>query len=128
MSSVKVPSKMRKCADSDHLAHTQSIILAFSLYSYGLKYPMILLADSEGPDQSVWMRRLTWDFVIRICPETRFGRRDPLIKYTLMDLCSLCSFEPWLSISYKIACIASEDSDQSASAQSESSLMFSMDS
>ena len=29
----------------------QSIIQAFALHSYILLYPMILLADSEGPDQ-----------------------------------------------------------------------------
>ena len=41
-----------KCADSDHPAHAQSIIRAFVLNSYNLRYPMILLADSEGPDQT----------------------------------------------------------------------------
>ena len=32
---------------------------------------MILLADSEGPDQTVWMRRLIWAFVVRICPKAQ---------------------------------------------------------
>ena len=33
---------------------------------------MILLADSEGPDQTAWMRRLIWAFTVRICSKTRF--------------------------------------------------------
>ena len=41
-----------KCADSDPPAHAQSIIRAFAFHSYILWYPMILLADSEGPDQT----------------------------------------------------------------------------
>ena len=39
-------------AQSDHPAHAQSIIRAFAFHSYIHKYPMILLADSEGPAQS----------------------------------------------------------------------------
>ena len=34
---------------------------------------MILLADSEGPDQPARMRGLIWDFAVRICPKTRFS-------------------------------------------------------
>ena len=33
---------------------------------------MIQLADSEGTDQTAWMRRLIWAFAIRIYPKTRF--------------------------------------------------------
>ena len=33
---------------------------------------MILLADSEGPDQTARMRSLIWAFAVRICPNTRF--------------------------------------------------------
>ena len=50
---------IRKCAigaHSDHPAHAQNIILAFALHSYILTYPTFLLADSEGPDQTAWMR------------------------------------------------------------------------
>ena len=28
---------------------------------------MILYADNEGPDQTVWMHRLDWAFVVHIC-------------------------------------------------------------
>ena len=36
---------------------------------------MILLADSEGSDQTVWICRLIWAFAVGICPKTcfRFG-------------------------------------------------------
>ena len=36
---------------------------------------MILLADShgEGPDQTARMRRLIWDFAVRLCPKMRFS-------------------------------------------------------
>ena len=37
-----------------------------------LQYPMSIVADSECPDQTARMRRLIWDFAIRICPKTRF--------------------------------------------------------
>ena len=33
---------------------------------------MILLADSEGPDQTARKRRLIWAFAVRINPKTRF--------------------------------------------------------
>ena len=33
---------------------------------------MILLANSEGPEQTAWMRRLIWAFAVCICPKTRF--------------------------------------------------------
>ena len=32
---------------------------------------MILLADSNGPDQTARMRRLIWAFALRIYPKTR---------------------------------------------------------
>ena len=38
---------------------------------------MILLADSEGPDWTAWIRRLIWAFAIRICPKTRFRMARP---------------------------------------------------
>ena len=34
------------------LAHAQNIIRVFALNTYILYYPMTLLADSEGPDQT----------------------------------------------------------------------------
>ena len=33
---------------------------------------MILLEDSECPDQTAPMRRLTWTFAVRLCPKTHF--------------------------------------------------------
>ena len=33
---------------------------------------MILLVDSEGPDQTARMRRLIWAFTVRICPTITF--------------------------------------------------------
>ena len=73
------PRKAKKClwtcleyADSDHPAQAQSIIRAFTLHPYIVLYPMVLLADSEGPDQIAQMRRLIWAFAVRICPRTRF--------------------------------------------------------
>ena len=39
---------------------------------------MVLLADSEGPDQIAWMRRLIWAFAIRICSKTRFRMVRPI--------------------------------------------------
>ena len=38
---------------------------------------MILLADSEGPDQTARMRRLLWAFAVRICPRTQFRKPRP---------------------------------------------------
>ena len=45
---------------------------------------MILLADSEGPDQTARMRRLIWAFAVRICPETRFRMARPIYSIRLM--------------------------------------------
>ena len=36
---------------------------------------MILLADSEGPDQTARMRRLIWAFAVRICTKILFAWR-----------------------------------------------------
>ena len=44
-----------KCAGSDHPVYAQSINRAFC-HSYFLQFPMILLADSEGPDQTAHVR------------------------------------------------------------------------
>ena len=63
-----------KCAES-HPAHAQSLIRAFPPR---LKYPMILFADSEGPNQIVRMRRLMWAFADRMCPRVRFRMASPI--------------------------------------------------
>ena len=68
-----------KCSETDHPAHAQSITPVFSLHSYILYYPMILLADNEGPDQTARMRRLIWAFVVGICPKTRFSHGAAII-------------------------------------------------
>ena len=53
------PRQAKKClricakrTDSDHSAHALSIIGAFSLHINILEYPMFLLANSEGSDQT----------------------------------------------------------------------------
>ena len=60
-------------ANSDHSAHAQSIIRAFALHSYILKYPMILFADSEGPDQTARPRSLICAFAVRTWTEGTFS-------------------------------------------------------
>ena len=93
-SSLHEPRQAKKClrtcakyANSDHPAHAQSIIRAFALHSYIPRYPMKLLADREGPDQTARMRRLILTFAVRICPKTRFHFARPsnqtLILWTL---------------------------------------------
>ena len=41
-------------------------------------YPMILIADREGPDQTARMRRLIWVFAVCICPQIRFRLARPI--------------------------------------------------
>ena len=41
---------------------------------------MILLADSEGPDQAARMRSLIWAFAVRICPKTSFRMARPIFS------------------------------------------------
>ena len=50
------------------IAHVQSLIRAFALHWYILQCQMIMLADSEGPDQTARMHSLIWAFAVRICP------------------------------------------------------------
>ena len=53
--------------------------------------PMILLVDSEGPDQTARMRRLILTFVVRICPKTCFRMaRGPNKCNTLKTWKSMC--------------------------------------
>ena len=37
-----------------------------------LQYPMIVLADSDGPEQTARMRSLIWAFAVRIYRKIRF--------------------------------------------------------
>ena len=39
---------------------------------------MILLADSEGPDQTAQMRKLIWAFSVRLYPKTRLSMARPI--------------------------------------------------
>ena len=66
-SSEKVLSNMRRKMlrfRSFCSAHAQSIIGNFALHTL-CQYPMILLADSEGPHQTPRMRRLISAFAVR---------------------------------------------------------------
>ena len=41
---------------------------------------MILLADSEGLDQTARMRSLIWAFAVRICSNSRFRILRPILN------------------------------------------------
>ena len=56
-----------------------SFISSFALHSYILSYPMILLADSEGPDQTVWMWELIWALAACICSKTGFPMAQSIL-------------------------------------------------
>ena len=38
-----------------------------------MEYPMILLADCEGPDQTAHSRSMIWVLAVRMCPESIFS-------------------------------------------------------
>ena len=48
---------------------------------------MILLADSEGPDQTARKRRMIWAFAVRISPKTHGAWLGPYVS--LLD-CAVC--------------------------------------
>ena len=52
------------------------------LSPYILYYPMILLVDKGGPDQTAWMRRLIWAFAVPICLKTHFRMGRPICLTT----------------------------------------------
>ena len=57
--------------------HAQSISRETSpLIHYG---PIILLADSEGPDPTARMRGKTWAFTVHIWPKTSFRMVQPIL-------------------------------------------------
>ena len=62
MSSLKSAFKHAQHAHLDHSVHAQIIVRLFALHSYILLYRMIVLADSDGPDQTA--------LAICICPKT----------------------------------------------------------
>ena len=65
-------------ANSDNLAHAQSITRAFVFFSYILWYTISLFADREGPDQPALLRRLIRALAVRIYPNTRFRLTQPI--------------------------------------------------
>ena len=46
---------------------------------------MILLADSEGPGQTAWIRRLIWAFAVSICQKTPFHMGWPIYEKSNMS-------------------------------------------
>ena len=77
-----------KCADSVHPAHAQSNTRPFAVHSCILPYPMILIADSEGPDQTARMRRAIWALCCSHMPENRFlyGTAHLVLKAVLFRI------------------------------------------
>ena len=72
---------LRTCAwytDSDSYRACANAHRAFALH-YMFYSPMILLAGSEGPDQTARMRSLIWAFAVRICPMICF--RMPRVHF-----------------------------------------------
>ena len=60
---------------------------------------MILLAGSEGPDQTARMRSLIWALAVRIYPKTRFRMASPFyILYIAQTLLSIISIQTPLLI------------------------------
>ena len=47
---------------------------------------MILLADSEGPDQTARMRRLIWAFIVHICPKRHILIARPFSEMNLISI------------------------------------------
>ena len=80
-----------KSAGSDHSAHAWSIIRTFALHPCIWWYPIILLADIEGPDKTAPMRTLIWAFAVTICPKARFCTARSIYKQQL--------FRKWAAIS-----------------------------
>ena len=92
VSSDKVPSNMRKMGDSDHPAHAQSIIRVFAVHSFFLWYPVIMLADSEGPDLGLRCPHMLAD---TFSPgEAHINNHIPLIPAVLWSIIQ-CLFETY---------------------------------
>ena len=58
-----------------HPTHAQTLIRTFALHWYNLYGQVIMLTDSERPDQTARMRRLIWAFAVRIMPKDTFSHR-----------------------------------------------------
>ena len=70
-------ANMRKCIST---CTSEKYHLTFALYSCFLRYPMSLLADSEGPDQTTQMHSLIWAFTVHICPKPHFLMALPICR------------------------------------------------
>ena len=100
--------KYLKCPDSDHPVHAQCLTQAFTLHSYILKYPIILLGDSKGPDQTAQMCSLIWVFTVHMCSKTCFPMAWPKSGPEVIKLfsCSILqSMEFVLHINLKLLTI-----------------------
>ena len=82
------------------LEHAQNvqiqIIWVFAIHLYILQYRMILLADSEGPDQTARLRSLIWAFAAHICSKTTFSHSAALIMFDQM-FCTYLTLRKQLS-------------------------------
>ena len=82
-SSELVPSSMRKMCGFTPSCTCSKSHPEIQYSSPLMQYPMILFADSEGPNQTARMRRLIWAFAVCICHKTRFRMERPYIYLTL---------------------------------------------
>ena len=69
----------RKSVFEDAQSAQIQIIRAFALLSPILYYPMNLLADSDGSDQTARRYRLIWAFAVRNWPKTRCATHSRII-------------------------------------------------
>ena len=60
-----------------------------SSHTFCNKYPMILLVDSEGPDQTAPVCRLISAFAARICPKTCFCIARPICNFRQLNCVQL---------------------------------------
>ena len=67
----RITLRMRKVSSGRFLSPFISSVIS--------NYPIILLAEIEGPDQTALMRSLIRPFIVRICPKTRFAWQGPII-------------------------------------------------
>ena len=63
----------------DHPVETYSLIRTFAILFYVLQYPMILKADSDGPDETAPLHRLISSFALHLNPKTLFRMAKPTV-------------------------------------------------
>ena len=97
------PLRLYCSKDPDESAEIYSLVGNFAILRYDLQCTIILLPDSEGPDQTAWMRRLIWAFAVRIFPKTRFRMAWPTLCSELVIKAITLSL-----LSGMISCTASE--------------------